>query len=96
MQAVDRAGYTGKIKIGIGPASQSFRRKGGYDLGFKTDGSELLGPEQLAELYYGLLAKYPIVLLEDSFGQDDWGSFAKFRSQSEVELVGDDLLATNK
>ncbi len=96
VQAIDRAGYTGKIKIGIDPASQSFRREGGYDLGFKTDKSEMMDPEQLAKLYHELLAKYPIILLEDPFGQDDWDSFAKFHSQSQVELVGDDLLATNK
>lgn len=96
VQAIEDAGHTGKIKIGIDPASQSFFTNGKYDLGFKTNHSELLDSEKLGELYQQLLEEYPIVLLEDPFGQDDWTSFAKFHASSHVELVGDDLLATNR
>ncbi|KAK3117694.1 hypothetical protein LTR53_000722 [Teratosphaeriaceae sp. CCFEE 6253] len=96
VEAIDRAGYTGKVKISIDSASQSFRREGGYDLGFKTNKSQILDPEQLADLYHELLVKYSIVLLEDPLGQDDWESLTKSRSQLQVELVGHDLLATNK
>jgi enolase len=46
-------------------------------------------------LYAGLLEKYPVVLLEDPFDQDDWESWTKFEGRTGVELVGDDLLATN-
>ena len=95
VQAIDDAGHTGKIKIGIDPASQSFFKDGTYDLGFKTSRKNIFTPTQLAELYHELLLAYPIVLLEDPFGQDDWDSFAKFNSHSHCELVGDDLLATN-
>lgn len=35
------------------------------------------------------------MLLEDPFGQDDWEAWTKFRSDCKIELVGDDLLATN-
>lgn len=96
VQAIDDAGHTGKIKIGIDPASQSFFKDGKYDLGFKTDKPEVMSPDQLGDLYRQLLDEYPIVLLEDPFGQDDWDSFTKFHASSQVELVGDDLLATNK
>lgn len=41
------------------------------------------------------MKNYPIVLLEDPFGQDDWAAWATFNQSSQVELVGDDLLATN-
>lgn len=95
VQAIDDAGHSGKIKIGIDPASQSFFTNGNYDLGFKTEQKEIQTPTQLAGLYNELLSEYPIVLLEDPFGQDDWENFAKFTAQSHVELVGDDLLATN-
>ena len=96
VQAIEEAGHTGKIKIGIDPASQSFFKDGKYDLGFKTDKPEVIGSDELGDLYRDLLGEYPIVLLEDPFGQDDWDSFAKFHASSHVELVGDDLLATNK
>lgn len=96
VEAIDAAGYTGKIKIGIDPASQSFEKGGKYDLGFKTDKRQILDPKELGAVYQELLSKYPIVLLEDPFGQDDWESFSNFHRVTNVELVGDDLLATNK
>ena len=49
----------------------------------------------MAELYRGLLEKYPVVLLEDPFAQDDWEAWTAFNKDCKVELVGDDLLATN-
>lgn len=95
VQAIADAGHEGKIKIGIDPASQSFEKDGTYNIGYKTGGSEVMSGTQLADLYNSLLAKYPIVLLEDPFGQDDWPAWAKFKRFCPVELVGDDLLATN-
>ena len=55
----------------------------------------MLFRSQLAKLYHSLLAKYPIILLEDPFGQDDWSTWTEFNKSCRVELVGDDLLATN-
>lgn len=95
VQAIVEAGHEGKIKIGIDPASQSFEENGNYNIGFKTSGSEVMSGEQLAKLYHSLLAKYPIILLEDPFGQDDWSTWTEFNKSCRVELVGDDLLATN-
>lgn len=96
VEAIAKAGHAGKIEIGIDPASQSFFKDGNYDLGFKTDKQEMMTPDQLGKLYNELLSEYPIVLLEDPFGQDDWDSFTKFTAQAKIELVGDDLLATNR
>jgi enolase len=97
-QAVKEAGYEGKVAFAIDPASQEFLNSSGkYDLDIKATSREheTLTPSKLSELYRGLLSSYPIVLLEDPFGQDDWQSWVEFASSSEVELVGDDLLATN-
>lgn len=98
VEAIRTAGHEGKIKIGIDPASQSFFKEDGfYDMGFKTDTRQLLDATELGDLYRELLGKYPIILLEDPFGQDDWDAFSKFMTSSaHVELVGDDLLATNR
>lgn len=93
-EAIQKAGHTGKIKIGIDPASQSFFKDDKYDIEFKTDKPEKLSPVELGELYESLLRNYPIVLLEDPFEQDDWESFARFNKTCQIELVGDDLLAT--
>lgn len=95
VQAIADAGHEGKIKIGIDPASQSFEKDGTYNFGFKRDEPEVMSAKQLAELYNRLLARYPVVLLEDPFGQDDWSAWTEFKKSCKVELVGDDLLATN-
>jgi enolase len=95
VQAIADAGHTGKIKIGIDAASQSSEKDGTYNIGYKTGDSEVMSGKQLAELYTDLLAKYPIVLPEDSFGQDDWSAWTEFKKSWSMELVGDDLLATN-
>lgn len=47
------------------------------------------------DIYHSLLTKYPIVLLEDPFAEDDWASWTEFRKNCPIELVGDDLLVTN-
>lgn len=94
--AVHNCGYTNKVKYGIDPASSEFFESGQYNLGVKDGKSPTLSNEKLAELYSGLLEKYPIVLLEDPFAQDDWDSWVKFQARDTgVELVGDDLLVTN-
>jgi enolase len=97
---VAQAGYTGKIKFAMDPASSEFFREGNYDLGIKTKTSEKLTPEGLSNLYRELIAKYPIVLLEDPFAEDDWASWSTFMEKKGLvkdmpEIVGDDLTVTN-
>ncbi len=92
---VDNCGHTGQIKFGLDPASSEFNKDGEYDHGFKGKASEKYTGEDLGILYRQLLDKYPIILLEDPHAQDDWPSWTAFNKTCAVELVGDDLLATN-
>ena len=94
---IEQCNYTNKVKLGIDPASQEFLAKDMYDLGFKDPSShgDKLSAKELGSLYTDLLAKYPIVLLEDPFGQDDWEAWKDFCKTCPVELVGNGLLATN-
>jgi len=96
--AVADAGYTRKVSFAIDPASQEFMlENGNYDLDKKSTGRmhEILSPVQLQSRYHQLISSYPIVLLEDPFGQDDWETWTSFARDCQIELVGDDLLATN-
>ncbi|KAI1324222.1 Enolase, C-terminal TIM barrel domain-containing protein [Xylariaceae sp. FL0255] len=93
--AVNQAGYRGRIKFGIDPASTEFFRRGSYDLGFKDTESRELSPSALSKLYSELLNDYPIVLLEDPFAEEDWSSWCNYNAHCPIELVGDDLLTTN-
>lgn len=97
VSAIDQCGYTGRVKIGIDPASSEFfnSRTTEYDVGMKWTERKTLSSKELTKLYTELLDKYPIILLEDPFAQDDWQSWTAFNGHCQIELVGDDLLATN-
>lgn len=45
-----------------------------------------------------ILVKYPIVSIEDPFGEDDWQNWLELvgKYTNNILIVGDDLLATNK
>ncbi|KAH8817392.1 Enolase, C-terminal TIM barrel domain-containing protein [Xylogone sp. PMI_703] len=93
--AVANCNYTGQIKFAIDPASSEFFHMNTYNLGFKGQSEDLLSPRELSGLYRELMNDYPLVLLEDPFAQDDWPSWTAFNADCPIELVGDDLLATN-
>ena len=52
---------------------------------------------ELGQLYSAWLDDYPIVSIEDPFGEDDWDSWVEFtqREGHRVQVVGDDLYVTN-
>jgi len=100
-QAIAKAGYTDKVKIGMDvAASEFFTEAKKYDLDFKTknnDGSQVLSGEQLANLYKEFVKEYPVISIEDPFDQDDWESYARLTADVgiDTQIVGDDLLVTN-
>jgi len=101
-EAVEKAGYTGKVVIGMDvAASEFFKEKNGqkyYDLDFKNpkdDESRYISGDQLADLYRSYISNYPIESIEDGFDQDDWENWSKFKASVDIQLVGDDLTVTN-
>jgi enolase len=96
--AIAKAGYTGKVSIGMDVAASEFCKDGKYDLDFKnpnSDKSKWLTGDQLAELYQTFTSKYPVVSIEDAFDQDDWDNWTKLLANTNIQLVGDDLTVTN-
>jgi enolase len=98
MQAIEKAGYSGKCTIGLDVAASEFKVKGkdAYDLDFKYDGDVVSG-EGLGDLYQSLAADFPIVTIEDPFDEDDWSNWSKFtgKNGAQFQVVGDDLTVTN-
>lgn len=91
MSAMDAAGYSDEIKIGIDAAASSFYMEGGYSV----DGDRLTGKE-LAEYYEDLVKTYPVILLEDPFEEDAFDDFAMLKAMlPDTIIVGDDLYVTN-
>jgi len=93
LEAIEKAGYSGKVDLAIDSAASGFYDQGTYTVdGKKLSSSDLVG-------FYGeLLKKYPIVSIEDSHAEDDFDGFAEMQKKfgGHVQLVGDDLLVTNK
>ena len=54
-----------------------------------------LDKEKTIEYYSELIKKYPIKSIEDPFGEDDWESWKKLTKNTNIQIVGDDLFATN-
>jgi|TARA_B100001540_G_scaffold127576_1_gene113764 enolase len=94
LSAISGAGYTPgeQVSIALDCAAQEFC----HDDGYHIDGGVLSGSE-LGQLYSSWLDNYPIVSLEDAFGEDDWGAWSEFttREGHRVQVVGDDLYVTN-
>jgi len=98
--AIEKAGYTGRMHIAMDVASSEFYKEEEkkYDLDFKnpdSDKSKWITYEQLADQYKKLAEKYPIVSIEDPFAEDDWEAWSYFFKTSDFQIVGDDLTVTN-
>jgi enolase len=96
LEAIDKAGYkAGKdIYLGLDVASTEFFKDGVYDL--ESEGRKFNSTE-FADYLAGLVAKYPIVTVEDGMSEGDWDGWAILTRKlgSKVQLVGDDLFVTN-
>lgn len=96
--AIEKAGYTGRVKIGMDVAASEFYEEGKYNLDFKSKEPNpklTVSSDELAQIYQDMIAKYPVVSIEDAFEQDDWAAWTKFHGNTNIQLVGDDLTVTN-
>ncbi len=92
VRAIEGAGYsTDDIGIALDVAATEFLKEDGYHI----DG-KVLSSESMVEMYEGWLDAYPILSIEDGFGEDDWRGWATFTKANghRVQSVGDDLFVT--
>ena len=70
--------------------------KPGEDISICLDvAANELDKEKTIEYYSELVKKYPIKSIEDPFKEDDWESWKKLTKNTNIQIVGDDLFATN-
>ena len=91
--AIEEAGYTGKVHIAMDVASSEFYKEDAkkYDLDFKnpdSDPEKWITYEQLADQYKSLASKFPIISIEDPFAEDDWEAWSYFYKTSDFQIVG--------
>src|ERR1035438_4597293 len=98
IQAIKDAGYKpGKdIYLTLDPAASEFY-DGNSKYTFKKSTGETISGDDLVAFYAKLVAKYPIVSIEDGCGESDWTTWKKLTDKigDKVQLVGDDLFVTN-
>ncbi|WP_028777951.1 phosphopyruvate hydratase [Shimazuella kribbensis] len=94
--AIERAGYKPgtEIKLALDVAATEIYQDGNYH--FAAEGITRTS-EEMITFYEDLVAKYPIVSIEDGLAEDDWDGWKLLteRLGDKVQLVGDDLFVTN-
>jgi enolase len=95
-ESIERAGYQPgtQVSIAIDAAATHFYGDGLYAL---RSEERTLTSEQMIEMLSGWPERYPIVSIEDGLAEDDWEGWKSLteRLGARLQLVGDDLFATN-
>lgn len=98
LEAIIKAGYKPgeDISICLDPATSEMFEDGKYFF-FKSDQSRKTSDEMI-EIWKDWVNKYPILSIEDGLDENDWAGWQKMVKElgDKIELVGDDLLCTNK
>ncbi len=96
MKSIEAAGYKAgdDVVIALDPASTEFYKDGKYEL---TGEGKTLDAGGMVDLYTDLVAKYPIVSIEDGMAEEDWDGWKALTAAigDKCQLVGDDLFVTN-
>lgn len=98
IEAIEQAGYTPgeQVKLAMDVASSELYNKedGKYHL---SGEGKVLSSEEMVAFYEELVAKYPIISIEDGLDENDWEGHKMLtdRLGDKVQLVGDDLFVTN-
>ena len=94
VEAIEKAGYKPGEQVALAPdvASSEFYNDGAYEFeGQKKSAAEM------SAYYADLVAKYPLVSIEDPLDENDWEGYKTLTEQigDKVQIVGDDLFVTN-
>jgi enolase len=96
MGAIERAGRVpgDEIALGMDPATSELWDDGSYVLAGE---GRTLSSAELVDYWIDLVARYPIVSIEDGMAEEDWDGWAALTKAlgHRVQLVGDDVFVTN-
>jgi len=99
LEAITKAGYKPGKEISLAmdvASSEMFLKDEKLYSFFKSDKSKKTSDEMI-KIYADLVAKYPIVSIEDGLDENDWEGWKNLTTElgSKIQLVGDDLFVTN-
>ncbi|HPM77292.1 MAG TPA: phosphopyruvate hydratase [bacterium] len=98
VKAIEKAGYRPGEDIFLAldvAANEMLNKDGSYS--FPAENMNNVSVTEVIDFYRGLLAKYPIISIEDGLAEDDWDGWKLLTKElgKKVQLVGDDLFVTN-
>ena len=96
MKAIEGAGYKAgdDVVLALDCASTEFYKSGKYAMGGEGKSLDSAG---MAKYLADLVARFPIVSIEDGMAEDDWQGWKALTDAigAKCQLVGDDLFVTN-
>src|SRR5579872_4876037 len=97
LEAIGKAGYKPgeDISICLDPAASELWDEGKYVF-FKST-KRAISSSDLIGIWASWVRQYPIILLEDGMGENDWDGWKELTREmgDKIELVGDDIFCTN-
>lgn len=97
VEAIQRSGYrpSEDVLLAIDAAASELWADGAYTLHWSS--GQKRSTADMVAFYAELTNRYPIVSLEDGIDENDWDGWAQLTAAlgDRVQLVGDDLFATN-
>ena len=96
IKSIEKAGYKAgdDVYIALDAASSEFYKNNKYVL---TEENKKFSSDELIKYYEQMISSYPIISIEDPMSEDDmdgWKNITKILG-NKIQLVGDDLFATN-
>jgi enolase len=96
VKAIELAGYRPGIDvmIALDPAASEFYKNGKYVLASEN---RTLTSDEMIAYWEEMVAKYPIISIEDGLAENDWEGFTSMTAKlgKKIQIVGDDLFVTN-
>ena len=98
IEAIEKAGYKPgeEVKLALDVAATELYNKedGKYHL---TGEGVVKTSEEMVDFYADLVAKYPIISIEDGLDEEDWAAWKLMVDKlgDKIQIVGDDLFVTN-
>lgn len=98
VEAIEKAGYKPgeQVKLALDVAATEIYDEEAKTYNLEAEGRKLTA-EEMVEFYADLVAKYPIISIEDGLSEEDWDGWKLMTEKlgNTIQIVGDDLFVTN-
>ena len=99
LAAIEQAGYKPgeEVVIALDAAASEFFDKSTGEYVFKKGDGSRRNARAMIDYYRDLIARYPIVSIEDGLAEGDWDGWVHLTKElgGKLQLVGDDIFVTN-